>query len=360
MIWGERGTLPSPCTPYVVPVWIVWGGMSFKCQSISNIKASLISKHLFHPLYWHCIFPCPVPHPAPDMGWLCPHKLSSLVESVYINPRNFPEWPKKNSPEASDSGHTCLLLTRVVARRGDTQMLFGFPLPKFVVSTPPELKAAKMDTPDGGLLCQGCWDLLNRLDVCVHPGINRAAALKPARRGWFMGWERNGDGERPTAVGQGRRGLGWEEAARLHFILLHGSGAAEPSAESRHTRRNRSSSRNSSCAEVGEAALHSPRTAWAVVGLCCSSQNFSLNKPNLSNLKAAGIHQPSQRQCVLGPNGTFAWGFILQESLVPSWVKILGSLLHKASLICFWGCLKQGQGSLWNNSTHPAVPVCDG
>lgn len=118
---------------------------------------------------------------------------SKLVETGYINPRNFPEWPKKTA--ASDWGHTCWLLTRVVARKGDIQMLFGSPLPKFVVTSPPELKAAKMDTPDGGLLCQGCWDFLNRLDVCVHPGINRAASLKPVRRGWLVHWERNWDGD---------------------------------------------------------------------------------------------------------------------------------------------------------------------
>lgn len=58
-----------------------------------------------------------------------------------------------------------------------------------------------------------------------------------------------------TAVGQGRRGLGWEEAARLHFILLRGSGAAEPSAESRALRGAAAAaagSRDTSCAEVGE------------------------------------------------------------------------------------------------------------
>lgn len=80
-----------------------WGEVSFKWQSISNIIASLISKHLFQPLYWHCIFPCPVPHPAPDLGWLCPHKVSSLVDTGYINPRNFPEWLKQKKTQKNRS-----------------------------------------------------------------------------------------------------------------------------------------------------------------------------------------------------------------------------------------------------------------
>lgn len=217
-----------------------------------------------------------------------------------------------------------------------------------------------MDTPDGGLLCQGCWDLLNRLDVCVHSGINRAASLEPARQGWWMHWERNWDGgkdpqqwAREGGVWARRRLPGCISSCSMAGVLQSHLQRADTLGASR-------AAAGSSCAEVGEAALHSPRTAWAVVGLCCSSQNFSLNKPNLSNLKAAGIHQPSQRQCVPGPSGTLAWGFILQEPSVPNWVKILGSLLHKASLMCFWGCLKQGQGSLWNNSTYPAAPVCDG
>jgi len=34
------------------------------------------------------------------------------------------------------------------------------------------MKAAKLDTMDAGLFCQGCRDLLHRLDVCFHTGVD--------------------------------------------------------------------------------------------------------------------------------------------------------------------------------------------